>query len=129
MTLSTRSKRVDMAMTGFQKKLLLGLFIMALLSPIGLLLPEKFDAEDAWGEWGIEKIEKMLGYVPAGMKKIAGLWKAPVPDYNFGGEASSLKTHIVSYIASGVLGIALAGAVVFILSKFLVRHKRDDNGK
>lgn len=114
-----------MAMTGFQKKLLIGLFIMALLSPLGIVLPEKFHAEDAWGEWGIEQIEKMLGYVPAGMKKIADLWKAPVPDYKFGGEGASLTTQIISYISSGVLGIALVAAVIYVLSKFLVRRKHD----
>ena len=111
-------------MTGFQKKLLIGLFIMALLSPLGFLLPEKFDAEDAWGEWGLEQIEKMLGYVPAGMKKIADLWKAPLPDYNFRGEGASLTTQIISYIASGILGIVIIGAVIYSLSRFLLRQER-----
>ena len=114
-----------MAITGFQKKLLIRLFIMALLSPLGIVLPEKFHSEDAWGEWGLDKIEKMLGYVPAGMKKISELWKAPVPDYNFGGEGAPLSTQIISYIASAVLGIAIVAAVVYLLSKFLVKHKDD----
>ena len=120
-----------MAMTGFQKKLVIGLFIMALLSPLGLLLPEKFNAEDAWGEWGIEKIEKMLGYVPAEMKKITDLWKAPVSDYDFGGKASSPVSRIISYIASGIIGIALVGAVVYVLSKFLVKrgHAHEHNSE
>ena len=57
-------------MTRFQKKLWIGLFIMALLTPLGVLLPEKFKAEEAWGEWGAEKLEKVLGYVPEGLKKL-----------------------------------------------------------
>jgi len=112
-----------MAMTGFQKKLMIGLFIMALLSPLGIVLPEKFHSEDAWGEWGLDKIGKMLGYVPAGMKKISDLWKAPVPDYNFGGEGASLTTQIISYIASGILGIAVIGAIVYVLSRFLIKNR------
>lgn len=118
-----------MAMTGFQKKLLYGLFIMALLSPLGIVLPEKFRAEDAWGEWGLDKIEKMLGYVPPGMQKIADLWKAPVPDYNFGGENASLSTQIISYIASGIIGIFFAGTIIYLLSKHLTKIKHEHNGE
>jgi len=120
-----------MTMTGFQKKLLIGLFTMALLSPLGVVLPDKFHSEDAWGEWGLDKIEKMMGYVPAGMKEIAELWKAPIPDYNFGGEGASMITQIMSYIASGLLGIAIVGTVVYGLSRFLVKreHKHEHNGK
>jgi hypothetical protein len=35
-------------MTKFQKKLWIGLAIMALLTPLGIYLPKKFNAGDAW---------------------------------------------------------------------------------
>ena len=109
-------------MTAFQKKLWIGLLIMALLTPLGILLPEKFNAEDAWGEWGIDKLEKLLGYVPEGLKKLADIWKAPISDYNFGGEGASRAVQVLSYIASGLLGIGACVLVVFIISRLIVRH-------
>ncbi len=62
-------------MTKFQKKLGLGLLILALFTPLGVILPEKFKAGGAWGEWGPEELQKLLGYVPAGLKRTAHLWK------------------------------------------------------
>jgi cobalt/nickel transport protein len=109
-------------MTPFQKRLLYGLVVMALLSPLGILLPRKFNAEDAWGEWGTDRIEKLLGYVPEGMKKIAEIWKAPLRAYNFGGEVSSISLQIFSYIASGFLGIIVIGSVIYLISRLLVKN-------
>jgi hypothetical protein len=109
-------------MTRFQKKLWTGLLIMALLTPLGILLPEKFKAEEAWGEWGTEKLEKLIGYVPEGLRKLADFWKAPIPDYNFGGEGASTTIQAVSYIASGLLGIGVCAFVVFLISRSMARH-------
>ncbi len=95
---------------------------MSLLTPLGILLPEKFRAEEAWGEWGIEKLEKLLGYVPEGLRKLADLWKAPIPDYNFGGEGASVTLQVISYIASGLLGIGVCAFIVFMISKFMAKH-------
>ncbi len=109
-------------MTTFQKKLWLGLLILTLLSPLGILLPEKFKAEEAWGEWGTEKLEKLLGYVPEGLKKLADFWKAPIPDYNFGGEGASMALQVISYIASGLLGIGVCVSVVYTVWRFMAKH-------
>ncbi|HXW68416.1 MAG TPA: hypothetical protein VEJ88_02310 [Dissulfurispiraceae bacterium] len=109
-------------MPPFQKKLLAGLFIMALLSPLGIWLPQKFDAGGAWGEWGTDKIEKLVGYVPAGMKKIAGIWKAPVRNYNFGGDNATIATQAVYYIISGFIGIIVAVSVVYLISRLLIKN-------
>lgn len=109
-------------MTTFQKKLWIGLLIMTLLTPLGILLPAKFKSGEAWGEWGTEKLEKLLGYVPEGLKKVSDLWKAPIPDYNFGGKSSSLTVHVFSYIVSGLLGIGICAFVVYMVSRFISRH-------
>ena len=111
-------------MTRFQKKLWIGLLIMALLTPLGVLLPEKFKAEEAWGEWGTEKLEKLIGYVPEGLRKLADFWKAPIPDYNFGGEGASLTLQAVSYIVSGLLGIGVCAFIVFLISRSMEKHGR-----
>lgn len=111
-------------MKRFEKKLWLGLFIMALLSPLGIILPDKFNAEDAWGEWGIDTLEKLLGYVPEGLKKTADIWAAPIPDYNFGGEGALLSVKIFSYIVSGFIGILLASLVIIVISKLLFKNEK-----
>lgn len=111
-------------MKRFEKKLWLGLFIMALLSPLGIILPEKFGAEDAWGEWGLDTLEKLLGYVPEGLKKTADIWVAPIPDYNFGGDGALLPVKILSYIVSGIIGIILASVVMIIIAKYLFKNEK-----
>jgi hypothetical protein len=111
-------------MTKFQKKLWIGLAIMAILTPLGIYLPEKFNAGDAWGEWGTDKIQELLGYIPAGLKKLADLWQPPVPDYNFGGENAAFSTQVISYIISAVIGIAAAAIVIYAITKLLIKHEK-----
>lgn len=111
-------------MSPFQKKLWIGLLVMALLSPLGIILPELFNAGDAWGEWGTGTLEKLLGYLPEGLKKYADLWRAPLADYSVGGEGASLTVQIVSYIASGLIGILLLGGAVYLVARVLVRRGR-----
>ncbi len=113
-------------MERFQRKLWVGLLILALLTPIGIFLPEMFNAGDAWGEWGVETLEKLLGYIPEGLKKYAGFWKAPIPDYNLGGNDASKGTQVLSYILSGMIGIVLVGLILFGIAKFLFRHERHE---
>jgi len=109
-------------MTRFQKKLWIGLLVMALLTPLGILIPEKFRAEGAWGEWRIDKLGRLLGYVPEGLKKFADFWKAPIPGYNFNGEGASTTLQVISYIASGLLGVGVCAFIVFIISRFMAKH-------
>jgi cobalt/nickel transport protein len=111
-------------MKRFERKLWLWLFVMALLSPLGIILPEKFGAKGAWGEWGADALEKMLGYVPEGLKKTANLWTAPLQNYAFGGECPLISTKIVSYIVSAFIGIALTWAIVLIISRLLFKHEK-----
>jgi cobalt/nickel transport protein len=108
-------------MTSFQKKILIVLVVLAIVSPIGIYLPAQFKAEDAWGEWSTETIENMVGYVPAKLKETAELWKAPIPDYNLGDDKSPFTVQALSYILSGVIGIVLCILVLFGVSKLLVK--------
>ena len=52
-------------------KFWIGLGVLAVLSPLGLLLPEHFKAGSAWGEWGIDEIQRLAGYVPVGLEKLS----------------------------------------------------------
>jgi cobalt/nickel transport protein len=109
-------------MTRFQKKLCLGLAIMALLSPLGVFLPGMLGSGGAWGEWGPEALQKLVGYLPEGLRKTTGLWNAPVADYAFGGEGAAWQT--VSYIISGALGIALVALVIYVVARFLIKNEK-----
>ena len=103
-------------------KLWIGLGVLILLSPLGLLLPEHFKAGAAWGEWGIDEIKKLVGYLPKGLEKLAPLWNAPLPDYAFKGwEGKGLSHLSLSYIVSAVVGIAATVGAAFLIGKLLAR--------
>ncbi len=84
------------------------LLIFLLMVPLGLL------GGEAWGEWGLEELKKMLGFVPAGLEKIYGLWKAPLSDYSLP-HAGDLPSYLVS---------ALLGAGAVFLSIYLMGRLR-----
>ncbi len=107
-----------------RKKLLVALIVLAFLSPLGIILPEKFKAGDAWGEWGVDTLQQLLGYVPAGLKRDAEIWSAPIPDYNFWGEGAVLGQQIIAYVLSGLLGILLAGGFLYLLAKVIFRREK-----
>lgn len=104
-------------MSKFQKKILFWLLVLALVCPIGIILPEYFQSEDAWGEWDMKTIREKTGFEPKGMAKDVSTWKAPVPDYQVGNPAS-LEKRSFHYIFSAVLGLSLTLLVTFILIKF-----------
>jgi hypothetical protein len=107
-----------------QKRLWTGLIVLALLSPLGIILPEKFKAGDAWGEWGTDTLEKLLGYVPEGLKKYSELWKAPIPDYNLGGDSATMGVQMLSYVVSGFIGILVVGLIVYAIAKLSAKHEK-----
>ena len=97
---------------------------MAFISPIGIILPELFNSGDAWGEWGTETLEKLLGFVPEGLRKYTDFWRAPFPDYNLGGEDGSMTVQVISYVASGIIGILIVTAVIYLISKVVLKNDR-----
>lgn len=77
----------------------LGLLVLIILTPLGLLAPGT-----AWGEWGAEELAAMgLGFIPAGLEKLGTLWGAPMPDY----EIPALGNMSLSYILSAFVGAAV----------------------
>jgi hypothetical protein len=83
-------------------KLWIGIALLALFSPLGLLLPEWFKAGPAWGEGGGKIV-----------------WHAPFPEYALKGwDAGALRAH-AAYIVSAIVGIAATAAVVLLLSRGL----------
>jgi hypothetical protein len=105
-------------MIKFQKRLWTGLVAMVLLSPIGILLPLIFRAESSWGEWDAHTLGKIIGYIPEGLRRDSGLFRAPMANYSLAGENGSLTTQMISYIISGFLGMLLSGLVICLIVRF-----------
>ena len=106
-------------------KLWLGLGLLVLLCPLGLLLPERFKASSAWGEWGAEEIGKLVGYIPKGLEKLSNIWHAPMPDYAFKGwEEKGLPSLSFAYIISAILGMAVVAGIIILLGKVLFKKKK-----
>ncbi len=106
------------------RKLWWGIALLVLISPIGVILPEALKSGSAWGEWGLDEIGKMIGFIPEGMKKAAGFWNAPVPDYHPEGWAGKgVVRSSLGYIFSGALGVGVISLIAFFLGKFLIRKR------
>lgn len=106
-------------------KLWATLAVLALLTPLGLWLPERFGAGGAWGEWGAGDLKKIVGYVPGGMKGLQGLWHAPANNYGF-----TFMSEKLGYFASAAIGIAVIAAVVFAVGRGLSKDgKKDGRGR
>ncbi|MDR3686207.1 MAG: cobalt transporter CbiM [Coriobacteriia bacterium] len=93
-----------------------GLGAAILLTPIGLLA-----SGTAWGEWSAEQLKATLGFVPAGMEKLGGIWTAAMPDY----APTFIKNPYVGYVVAAVVGCAIIGGVAWGLGK-LLSHGSDD---
>lgn len=106
-------------------KLWIGLMALIVISPLGLILPERFKAGSAWGEWGAEEMAGLVGYIPKGLEKLSSAWSAPLPYYAFKGwEDKPLCGLSVAYIISAVAGIGVTVLIILGIGGFLT--KKDD---
>ena len=96
-------------------KFWIGLVLLIILSPLGLIIPKHFKAGSAWGEWGTDEIQQLLGYLPKGLGKLSSFWKAPLPGYG---------SHSFAYIISALAGVGLVLLIAWLIGKTLV--KKDD---
>lgn len=105
-------------------KLWIGIIILIIITPLGLLLPAHFKAGSAWGEWGADEVGKVVGYVPQGLEKLSELWKAPFPDYAFKGWEEKGIMHLsLAYIFSAIVGICVIAALAWFIGKLLTKKE------
>lgn len=105
------------------KVFILGVVAMVLLAPAGLIA-----TGTAWGEWGVDEIKEMVGYVPSGLEKFSQIWNSLIPDYTIPGLDGSFLQSSVGYIASAVIGILLISAIMLISSKLIVKKEENERG-
>lgn len=89
----------------------IGLLILAVLAPIGLLA-----VGDTFGEWGPNELKGKIGFVPQGLEKLSGIWNAPLPDYGIPGDESQTG-KAGTYILTAVIGIVLYSGILFFVGK------------
>lgn len=97
------------------KKVFIALLALAFLTPIGLLTQNP-----AFGEWSLEEIKKMLGFVPEGVKKYADIYKFDLFD---GYTVKFIHNGYVGYILSAIIGIVII-FVLFAILKFITSERK-----
>ena len=85
-----------------RKKLYIILFVLFILLPLGLMTEYS-----AWGEWEPETYQKLLGYIPEGIKNAKSF--SLIPDYGQG--------SVVMYYISAIVGAIVIYGVLFGIVK------------
>lgn len=102
-------------------KFWIALAILALLSPLGLILPAVFHAGGAWGEWSAEELRKLIGFVPSGMERLSRLWNAPLPAYTVPNQHPGIAHQALGYVATALIGLAVTAAFAYIIARIFGR--------
>lgn len=94
------------------RNLAIGLLLLIILSPLGLLA-----VGETFGEWGPDEVKEKLNFVPPGLEELSGIWNAPMPDYAFPGDGESMTVSSVAYILSAVIGVVICGGLMYFVGK------------
>lgn len=114
-------KVVKMKANKLQKRILIVMLLLCLITPVGILLPMVFDAGEAWGEWSAQTVKDVIGYVPEGLEKYTDVWNAPLPDYTIDANDTSVVHQSGYYIISGIIGATATYVIMLLLSKLIFR--------
>jgi hypothetical protein len=117
-------KGVKMKINKLQRKILILLLLLCLLTPVGILLPAFFNAGNAWGEWSAQTLKDLVGYIPKGLAKYSDMWKAPLSDYTINKVDPSVSHKSGYYIVSGIFGATLTYVVMLIISRLIVKNEK-----
>jgi cobalt/nickel transport system permease protein len=94
--------------------------VLIVLSPLGLLA-----SGTAWGEWGAEELQKMLGFIPSGMQRLAGAWShAPFSDYSLPGFESFWSSAII-YILCATIGVGMISLLTYLFWRFQIAERKE----
>jgi len=97
------------------KPLWIGLGILILITPLGLLAQGT-----AWGEWASEELKSILGYAPAGLQSLEGLWHSIMPGYNLPGFDNPVKSAL-GYVISAAIGSSIIVLMIYLAGKIWKR--------
>ena len=108
---------VKLPISRISRRLWIGLGILILLTPLGLIA-----SGGAWGEWGADELLKIFGSVPEGLKGLSHLWKSVFPDYTIPGLKGPVAS-VFGYILSAFIGTAVILLSAFVISRTAFRGK------
>jgi cobalt/nickel transport system permease protein len=116
-------------------RLAIGLGILVVLAPVGLLLPSYLRSGAAWGEWSGDEVRQELArtggaaYVPRGIAHAEEHgWRAPMPDYALPGQEDASAVHASgTYIFAGALGVLGVGLVLLLLLRPFARKDKPND--
>ena len=115
-------REVKMRMNKLQKKILIILLFLSLITPVGILLPAFTNTGNAWGEWSAQTVKELVGYIPKGLAKYTDLWKAPIADYTVNRKNSSIVRRSGYYLVSGIIGATVTYIVMLVISGLIIRN-------
>lgn len=98
------------------KPLLLPFIVLILITPIGLIA-----SGTAFGEWNLNEVAKIIGYIPHGMATSADKWSAILPDYSIPKLGETPLALSFGYIASAVIGVLIISALILLSSRLTKR--------
>jgi len=105
-----------------KKKTIEGLVIIIIVLiiavPLGILA-----VGVAYGEWGSEELQSLVGYVPSGVEEGENLWQSPFPDYGIPGLDPN-----VAYWLSAIVGVLIIIMVIWGIGKLVARKGARKNG-
>ncbi|AFM39284.1 ABC-type Co2+ transport system, permease component [Desulfosporosinus acidiphilus SJ4] len=101
------------------RKLIIGLIILAVLSPLGLLA-----SGTAWGEWGGEELQDKVGFIPGGLQKFGDFWRHTLlKDYGVSGYDHTFWQQALGYLLSAFFGLLVIGLITLIIQRLLRRSQ------
>ncbi len=92
------------------------LAVLVVLTPLGILA-----SGSPWGEWGVEELRDLVGYIPEGMKELGGLWKGLMPGYSLPGGGGAFVSF-AAYVLSAAIGSLLLVGAVYIWARMMRRR-------
>ncbi|MEK6791793.1 MAG: cobalt transporter CbiM [Deltaproteobacteria bacterium] len=95
--------------------LMVGLLVLALLTPIGLIA-----SGTPWGEWSVAELSSLTGFVPAGMARLGEMWPGLAPDYGQANQATPL-VKAGYYVLSAIAGSAIIVAAIYLWGRICRR--------
>lgn len=117
--LQLRNNSEKSAKTFRYGKFLIGLVILAVLTPLGLLA-----SGTAWGEWGSEDLQSQLGFIPSGLQKFSDFWKHTLlPDYGIAGYDQTFWQQSLGYLLSAFVGLLVIGIITIIIQRLVRRSE------
>ncbi|MBI5575783.1 MAG: cobalt transporter CbiM [Deltaproteobacteria bacterium] len=99
-------------------RLWIGIGALVVLTPLGLIA-----SGSAWGEWTAEELKTLIGFTPAKLKQLEGMWPGLMSNYNMTGWDSPMMSAF-GYILAAAAGVSAIATVSFIVSRFISAGKR-----